>query len=54
MLGNFFVTLMKIFIMLITIITAYFMIVGHSEFKGSINYVAPLAVLCNIFRLWLS
>lgn len=30
MLGNFFVTLMKIFIMLITIIMAYFMIVGHS------------------------
>lgn len=44
MIGGFFVTLMKIFVMLITITMAYFLIVGHSEFRGNLNYVAPLAV----------
>ena len=44
MIGSFFVTLMKIFIMSITMISAYLLIITHSAFKGSINYVGPLVV----------
>ena len=44
MIGGFFVTLMKIFIMSVTMITAYFLIILHSSFSGTMNYIAPLLV----------
>ena len=50
MIGSFFVTIMKIFIILLTMIMAYFMIIVHSAFSGSMNYIGPLAVLILLCR----
>jgi hypothetical protein len=51
MIGSFFVTLMKIFVISITMITAYFLIVLNSQFSGTINYIAPLTVPIYLPRL---
>ena len=51
MIGSFFVTIMKIFIILLTMIMAYFMIITHSQFSGSMNYIGPLLVLIALCRL---
>lgn len=45
MIGSFFVTIMKIFIILLTMIMAYFMIITNSKFSGSMNYIGPLLVV---------
>lgn len=44
MLGSFFVTIMKIFIISINMMVAYFIIVINSHFSGSLNYFGPLIV----------
>lgn len=50
MIGSFFVTVMKIFIILFTMMTAYFLIILHSHFGGSVNFIAPLFVFLALFR----
>ena len=50
MIGSFYVTLMKIFIILVGLITIYLLIIVHSEFSGSMNYIAPLIVPLCLFR----
>ena len=51
MIGSFFVTIMKIFVILLTMIIAYFMIIVHSKYTGSMNYIGPLIVSMFVFRL---
>jgi hypothetical protein len=45
------VTIMKIFIVLLTMIVAYFTIIIHSQYRGSMNYIGPLIVSFLLFRL---
>ena len=52
MIGSFFVTVMKIFIILLTMIMAYLLIIGHSKYSGSMNYIVPLIVNHHLFRLF--
>lgn len=44
MMGNLYVTMMKIFTILVTIIVAYFLIISHNNYSGNYEYLAPLLV----------
>jgi hypothetical protein len=44
MIGNFYITLMKIFIILLSLITTYFLIVYNDSFTGSLNLIGPMLV----------
>jgi hypothetical protein len=46
MIGNFYITLMKIFVILIGIVICYFLVVQHpSNYTQSLNLIAPLVVV---------
>lgn len=51
MIGNFYITLMKIFTLLVSIIVCYFLIAEHpKEYTQTLNLIAPLVVLSPSFR----
>lgn len=52
MLGSFFVTIMKIFIISITMMVSFFIIIVNSPVSGSLNYFGPLIVSILGFRLY--
>jgi hypothetical protein len=51
MIGNFYITLMKIFIILVGVIVCYFLVVQHPrQYTDSLNLIAPLVVIAGICR----
>lgn len=45
MIGNFYITLIKIFVILVGIVICYFLVVQHpSHYTQSLNLIAPLVV----------
>jgi len=52
MLGSFFVTIMKIFIISVTMLISFFIILTNNHYSGSLNYFGPLIVLMCLCRLF--
>jgi hypothetical protein len=51
MIGNFYITLMKIFVILVGIVISYFLIAQHpQQYTQSLNLIAPLVVLALLLR----
>lgn len=52
MIGNFYITLIKIFTILVGLIICYFLVAQHPDkYTSSLNLLAPLIVIIMSFRL---
>ena len=45
MIGNFYMTLMKIFVILLSLLLCYVLIIFSNNFTGNLNLIGPIIVL---------